>query len=67
MLDKIVGTVRAMAYDRKGVSSLEYGILAVAIVGAVATASLTLATDLNSLFSSVADAITKAVTKAGGG
>jgi Flp pilus assembly pilin Flp len=66
MLDKIVGTVRAVAHDRKGVSSLEYGILAVAIVGAVATAALTLATDLTSLFDSVASAITAAVTKAGG-
>jgi Flp pilus assembly pilin Flp len=67
MLDKMLGNVLAVVYDRKGVSSLEYGILAVAIVGAVATAALTLTTDLTDLFTSVATAITKAVTKAGGG
>lgn len=67
MLDKIVGPVGAVAHDRKGVLSLDYGILAVAIVGAVATAALTVGTDLTNLFDSVATAITTAVAKAGGG
>jgi Flp pilus assembly pilin Flp len=65
MLEIIVCALRALAYDPQGVSSLEYGILAVAIVGAVATATKVLSGDLTTLFNDVADAISKALTKAG--
>jgi Flp pilus assembly pilin Flp len=67
MWEMIAGTLRALVYDRRGVSSLEYGILAVAIVGAVATATTVLSTDLTTLFNDIATAITNAVSKAAGG
>jgi pilus assembly protein Flp/PilA len=48
--------------DRKGVSALEYGILAATIIGVVAAAVATLGTDLSSLFSTIGSKISSAVT-----
>jgi pilus assembly protein Flp/PilA len=40
--------------DRKGVTAMEYGVIAAAIVVAVATAAGTVATNLKALFSTIA-------------
>ncbi len=53
MLSLLKDHVLAVLHDRKGVTALEYGVLAAGIVIAVATAAVTLGTDLTSLFTSV--------------
>lgn len=47
----------AVMQDRKGISALEYGVLAVAVIGAVATAAGLLAGDVKTLFDNVGSAI----------
>jgi pilus assembly protein Flp/PilA len=39
--------------DRKGITALEYGILAAIVVGALITAAGPLGADLNTLFTSI--------------
>ena len=54
--------------DRRGVSSLEYAVLAVCVVAAVAGAvTLVLAPAISQAFTDVASAITSAMKTAGGG
>ena len=43
--------------DRKGISAMEYAILAAAILGAVTTAVSTLGTDIGALFTNLGDYI----------
>ena len=38
--------LKALIGDRRGISSLEYAVMAVGIVGAVATAAITLGADI---------------------
>jgi Flp pilus assembly pilin Flp len=58
MVFSLIGTIR----DRKGVSSMEYAILAVAIIGAVSAAMTQLGTDIGNLFNALETAITNATT-----
>jgi Flp pilus assembly pilin Flp len=48
---------------RKGISSLEYGVLAVAIITALATASKTFSTGFGTLFNQAVTDITNAVSQ----
>ncbi len=47
----------AVLHDRKGVSALEYGALAVGIVLAVATAAVTLGGKLTTLFTTIGSSL----------
>jgi pilus assembly protein Flp/PilA len=47
--------------DRKGISAMEYGILAAAIIGVVATAATNLGTEISALFAKVVTDLTNAV------
>jgi Flp pilus assembly pilin Flp len=46
--------------DRKGVSALEYGILAAAVLGVVGAAATTMGTELTKIFAVVTSALTAA-------
>lgn len=50
MLQYMLVLTSAALKDRKGVSSLEYAILAFGIIGALATAMTTFGTGLSNLF-----------------
>jgi pilus assembly protein Flp/PilA len=58
MLQNVVSKVAAAVRSNKGISALEYGILAAVIVGAIATAAATLGTDLSNAFNLVGSKIT---------
>ena len=62
MLNEMIFRLLAVLHCRKGVSSLEYAILAVAIIGAVSAAMTTLGSDIKALFNSLENAITAATT-----
>ena len=47
--------------DRKGISAMEYGILAAAIIGVVATAASSMGTQLGLLFNTVIGDLANAV------
>ena len=53
MVQNYLIVARAMLNDRKGISALEYAILAAGILGVIATAVGTLATPINNLFAKV--------------
>jgi Flp pilus assembly pilin Flp len=60
MLIKATQLLRAALRDRSGVSSLEYAILAVGIVGALGAAMVALVPDINALWLALENAITNA-------
>jgi len=66
MLTNAMQLVRATLRDRSGVSSLEYGVLAVGIIVAVASAVALLGADFTTLFTDIGTQITAAVAKVGG-
>jgi Flp pilus assembly pilin Flp len=66
MLNLIVAQVVAATCDRRGGSSMEYGVLAVAVIIAVATVAGLLTNDLLTTFSALSDQISAAMTKAAG-
>ncbi len=49
----MVWRVTAALRDRKGISAMEYGILAAAIIGVVATAATNLGAEITALFNAV--------------
>jgi pilus assembly protein Flp/PilA len=51
--------------DRRGISAMEYGILAAAIIGVVATAATQLGSNLSTLFNDVITDLTNAVSHSG--
>jgi Flp pilus assembly pilin Flp len=61
MLHKLTAKLIACVYDRKGISAMEYGILAAAIIGVVATAMSTIGGDLTLLMNKVETALTNAI------
>jgi Flp pilus assembly pilin Flp len=58
MRKMFTGTIIAALHDRKGVSAMEYAILAAAILTAVGAAAITLAGDISGLLIKLGDAIT---------
>jgi Flp pilus assembly pilin Flp len=62
MFTTTIQLLRAALRDRAGVSSLEYGILAIGIVTAVAAGVSVLSGDLGTFFNDVGTAITNAIT-----
>jgi pilus assembly protein Flp/PilA len=63
----VFGMISAVLRDRKGISAMEYAILAAAVLTAVGAAATTLSGDLSSLYSSLSTLITSTMTKASGG
>ena len=57
MLTYVTQIALAALKDRKGVTALEYGVLAVGIVLVVATAAIAVGTHLNTLFTAVDTAL----------
>lgn len=66
MLTDVAQLVRASLRNSAGVSSIEYGILAVGVIGAVVVGVTLLSGDLSTLFTSLGTTISTAVTKVGG-
>jgi len=62
MLDRVMIKLFAALNDRKGISALEYGILAAGIIGVVATAAATLGSDLASLLDAIGTKLTNAAS-----
>jgi pilus assembly protein Flp/PilA len=60
MLDRLMVKLVAVLNDRKGISALEYGILAAGIIGVVATAAATVGTDLGALLNAIGVRLTNA-------
>jgi len=58
MYTSIFSLLQSVKVDRKGVTALEYGLLAGLIAVVIIGAVQTLGTDLSSLFASVATAMT---------
>ena len=61
MLTNAMQLVRAALRDRAGVSSIEYGVLALGIIGVLSAAMLALGTDLTNLWAAVENMITGAI------
>jgi len=60
MLDFVLTRLNGIIRDKKGISAMEYAILAAAIIGVVATAASTIGTDLGVLLNKVIDALVNA-------
>ncbi len=58
MLQVLSISLNALLADRKGVTALEYGILAAAIIGAVAASVGLLGSDISDVFSTLASELT---------
>lgn len=54
MLQNVIFTVVAAIRSKKGISALEYGILAAAVVAAVAAGATTLSTDISTMLTGIA-------------
>lgn len=63
MLQYMLVLVPAMLNDRRGVSSLEYAILALGVIGAVSAATAVLASGLSEIFQ---DIVTELLAKGNG-
>ncbi|MGA3399358.1 MAG: Flp family type IVb pilin [Acetobacteraceae bacterium] len=53
MLNWIIGRTVAALRDRKGISAMEYGILAAALIGVIFTAVTALGTEITAMFNAV--------------
>lgn len=60
MIATLKSRILAVLMDRDGISAMEYGILAAAIIGVVATAAATIGTDLGTLMNKVITDLTNA-------
>lgn len=56
-MNKLFAIVRVVLSDRKGISSLEYGVLAVGIVAAVAAGAVTVGNQMTTVFASIVTAL----------
>jgi Flp pilus assembly pilin Flp len=60
MLSNTIQLLRAILRDRSGISSLEYAILAVGVIGALGVAMTALVPDINTLWTDLEAVITNA-------
>lgn len=58
MLQLMIWRLTSVLGDRKGISAMEYGILAAAIIGVVATAATGLGTEITALFNAIVTKLT---------
>lgn len=56
----IMSKYESLKSDRRGVTALEYGVIAAVIIGVVATAFTTLGTDLNTKLNGLITTLTPA-------
>jgi Flp pilus assembly pilin Flp len=61
MLGTMIGRILSVLQDRKGVSSLEYAILAVAVLGGLTAVIASISTDVSTLFTDLKTAIHNAL------
>jgi Flp pilus assembly pilin Flp len=64
MLTVAVQLLRATLQNRSGVSSIEYGVLAIGIIAAITAAMAAFKTDIVAAFNELGSAITAAFTPA---
>ena len=57
MVHNLLARVVALARDRRGISSLEYAVMALGVVGAVVTAAITLGGDIATALTNIGTAI----------
>jgi Flp pilus assembly pilin Flp len=57
MTNLILSTIGAVMRDRRGVTSLEYGVIAAALIAAVTAAMTILSGDLSDAFTTLGNAI----------
>nr|WP_294549162.1 Flp family type IVb pilin [uncultured Rhodopila sp.] len=57
MLAQVFAVLRDLKTNRKGITALEYGVIAAALIGALATILGTLGTKINATFSTIAGKI----------
>jgi Flp pilus assembly pilin Flp len=67
MLTVAVQLLRATLQNRSGVSSIEYGVLAIGIIAAISAAMVAFKTDIVAAFGELGSAITAAFTPSSGG
>ncbi len=65
MLATAVQLLRASLRDRTGISSIEYGVLAAAVIAALVVAMGTFSTDLEAAYTTLGTAIKTAFNPAG--
>lgn len=58
LMERAQAELARLKADRKGITALEYGILAAIVVGALVTAAGTLGTDLKALFTNLGTKLT---------
>jgi Flp pilus assembly pilin Flp len=61
MWGNMIGRILSVLHDRKGVSSLEYAILAVAVLGGLTAVIASISTDVGTLFTDLKNAIHNAL------
>ena len=64
MLGNAIGRILGVLDDRKGVSSLEYAIVAVAVLGGLTAVIASISTDVSTLFTDLKTAIHNALPAA---
>jgi Flp pilus assembly pilin Flp len=62
MLQLVIARLTVLMGDRRGISAMEYGILAAAIIGVVATAATNLGSEIGLLFNKVVTDLSNAVS-----
>jgi pilus assembly protein Flp/PilA len=62
MLQLALARLTSLMGDRRGISAMEYGILAAAIIGVVATAATNLGSEIGLLFNKVVTDLSNAVS-----
>jgi len=60
MMNRLIVTCLDMLTDRRGITSMEYGILAAAIIGVVAGVAGSIHTELGIIFNNLVDSLTNA-------
>ncbi|MBY4866414.1 Flp family type IVb pilin [Burkholderia sp. Bp9017] len=61
-MSKIILKVRGFVQDEQGVTAIEYGLIAALIAVGIIAALSTIGTDLKTVFSTIADDLTSAVS-----
>lgn len=62
MLQLVLARLTALMGDRRGISAMEYGILAAAIIGVVSLAATNLGNEIGLLFNKVVTDLSNAVS-----
>jgi pilus assembly protein Flp/PilA len=66
MLNLLIAYATSALRDRKGISAMEYGILAAAIIGAIATVVTNVGSELSTIFNTLLNELTTAAAPPAG-